>query len=64
MDSGDGIDFAKYPHFKEKFLYKPFKSGLTNIRVNYNKEQTTREAYVASGSGIRVSHPSALDCFS
>jgi hypothetical protein len=34
--------FAKYPHFGEKFLYKPFNSGLTKIRVKHNKERTSR----------------------
>jgi hypothetical protein len=41
--------FAKYPHFGDKFLYKPFSSGLTNIRVKLNKEVTCREEYAASG---------------
>jgi hypothetical protein len=35
--------FAKYPHFAEKFLYKPFGSGLTSVRAKHNKEITTRE---------------------
>jgi hypothetical protein len=54
--------FSKYPHFGEQFQYKPFNSGLTNIRSKHNKEVKTREEYAASG-GVCESYGLLCCCY-